>query len=222
MSARDAILGRVRRSLGVSGEEPARNATVDDRMRRAPAGIIPARAQLPEAERLALFIDRMEFNAATVARIDTVAELAGAVADYLRAQNLPATVRFGNDALIAGVDWGATAIEVKRGKAEGSDAVGLSHAMAGVAETGTLVLTSGPDNPTTINFLPDNHIVVLAAGDVVGDYETAWARIRARFGKGAMPRTVNWISGPSRSSDIQQTTFLGAHGPRRLHVIIIG
>ena len=97
-----------------------------------------------------------------------------------------------------------------------------SHAFAGVAETGTLVLLSGPDNPTTLNFLPDTHIVMLSADDVAGDYETVWRRLRERYGPGALPRTVNLITGPSRSADIEQTLILGAHGPRALHILVVG
>ena len=94
---------------------------------------------------------------------------------------------------------------------------------ARVAETGTLVLTSGPDNPTTLNFLPDTHIVVVDAKDIAGDYETVWhARCARHYGEGALPRTVNLITGPSRSADIEQTLILGAHGPRRLHVMVVG
>jgi hypothetical protein len=91
-----------------------------------------------------------------------------------------------------------------------------------MAETGTLILESGTDNPTTINFLPEVHMVVVRAGDIVGDYETAWTALRQRHGKGEMPRTVNMVTGPSRSADIEQTLLLGAHGPRRLHVMIVG
>jgi len=81
---------------------------------------------------------------------------------------------------------------------------------------------SGPENPSTLNFLPDNHIVVVNARDLQGDYESAWAKVRMAFGKGEMPRTVNFITGPSRSGDIEQTLLLGAHGPRRLHVVLVG
>ena len=84
------------------------------------------------------------------------------------------------------------------------------------------MLTSGPDNPTTLNFLPDTHIVVVDAKDIAGDYEAVWQRLRERFGAGLMPRTVNLITGPSRSADIAQILILGAHGPRRLHVLIVG
>jgi L-lactate dehydrogenase complex protein LldG len=65
-------------------------------------------------------------------------------------------------------------------------------------------------------------VVVLKAADIAGDYETIWERIRADFGPGAMPRTVNMITGPSRSGDIEQKILLGAHGPRRLHIIVVG
>jgi L-lactate dehydrogenase complex protein LldG len=116
----------------------------------------------------------------------------------------------------------AATLEVRRGPSDGHDLAAVSHAFAAVAETGTLVLTSGPDNPTTLNFLPDVHIVVVSASDVAADFETMMARLRARFGAGAMPRVVNLITGPSRSADIEQTLILGAHGPRKLHVIVVG
>jgi L-lactate dehydrogenase complex protein LldG len=82
-------------------------------------------------------------------------------------------------------------------------------------------MVSGPENPSTLNFLPDNHIIVVAGKDIAGDYESVLARLRAACGKGGMPRTVNFITGPSRSGDIEQTLLLGAHGPRRLHVIVV-
>ena len=111
------------------------------------------------------------------------------------------------------------------GIAAGADTVGLSRAFAGVAETGTLVFLSGPDNPTTVNFLPPTHIAVLRAGDLAGSYEQVWARVRAESGENAektqLPRTVNWITGPSRTADIEQTLLLGAHGPQRLHIVVV-
>ena len=98
---------------------------------------------------------------------------------------------------------------------------GSSHAAAAVAETGTLVLASGADNPVTLSYLPETHIVVVEDKDLVGGYEGAWEKIRARFGKRAMPRTVNFVSGPSRTADIGGQLVMGAHGPRRLCVILV-
>lgn len=222
MSARDTVFGKIRRSLGVTGEEPRRNATVDDRLSRAPTGVIPARGDGSPEEQVALFSKMAERAAATVTRIAEVDAIPAAVADYLRSQNLPARLRLGDDPLLNGLTWTRTQIEMKHGASDGTDAVGLSHAVAGVAETGTLILTSGGDNPTTINFLPDTHVVVVKAADIVGDYEAAWKGIRETYGKGAMPRTVNMVTGPSRSGDIEQTILLGAHGPRRLHIVVVG
>jgi L-lactate dehydrogenase complex protein LldG len=82
-------------------------------------------------------------------------------------------------------------------------------------------MTSGAENPSTLNFLADNHIVVVSGKDMTGDYEAMWDKVRATFGKGRMPRTVNMITGPSRLADIEQTLLLGAHGPRRLHIIVV-
>jgi L-lactate dehydrogenase complex protein LldG len=222
MNPREAILGKIRRSLGVTGGELRRNASVDDRLTRAPKGVIPARGQLPPAERIALFTTMAEKVLATVERVADEAAIPTAVASYLRAHNLPAALRMGDDPLLTGLAWSRTPIEVKRGASDGTDVVGLSHAFAAVAESGTLVLASGKDNPTTINFLPETHIVVLKADDVAGDYEAVWSRLRERYGRGVLPRTVNWVTGPSRSGDIEQTILIGAHGPRRLHVVIVG
>src|SRR5262249_8498910 len=113
------------------------------------------------------------------------------------------------------------ALTVTVGASDGKQLASVSHAFAAVAETGTLVLTSGPDNPTTLNFLPDNHIVIVDAADVAADFESVVARLRARCGERQLPRVVNMITGPSRSADIEQTLILGAHGPRRLHVIMV-
>src|SRR3546814_17374947 len=92
-------------------------------------------------------------------------------------------------------------------------------AFAGIAETGTVMMASGPDAPITLNFLPENHVVVLRASQVAGTYEEAWQRLREARGRGVMPRAVNLITGPSRTGDIEQTILLGAHGPRRLPAI---
>ena len=88
-----------------------------------------------------------------------------------------------------------------------------------MAETGTLMLPSGSETPSTLNFLPDTHVVVLKSRDVVGPYEEAWDRLRA--GGKTLPRTVNFVTGPSRTGDIEQTIYLGAHGPRHLHILLI-
>jgi L-lactate dehydrogenase complex protein LldG len=220
--ARDDILATVRRSLGVTGREPTRRDIVDERLRRAPKGVIPARGQLAGAELIALFRTQAEGAFATVAEVASATEVPGAVADFLRGHNLPAALRIGDDPRLNAMPWSETSLDIGRGPSEGSDLNAVSHAFGGVAETGTLIMVSGPENPSTLNFLPDNHVVVLSADDIRGDYEGVWEKVRTTYGKGRMPRTVNMITGPSRSADIEQTLLLGAHGPRRLHIVVVG
>lgn len=221
MSGREAVLGKVRRALGEAGREPQRQAAVEARLKDPPAHLIPRRGQLDHAGQIDLFCHMAESVHATVERLASDEAVPEAVAQHLRRANLPAEIRMGADPRLAALPWDGTQLNLKHGPSDGSDIVGLSHAEAGVAETGTLVLLSGPDNPTTINFLPDTHVVVVRASDIVGDYETVWRRLRERLGPGVLPRLVNMITGPSRSADIEQTLLLGAHGPRALHIIVV-
>ncbi len=220
MSDRAKIFRNIRLALGVTGNEDARRRAVTARLAAAPEGVIPARGQT--ADPALLFRAEAERVFATVEYVATPAEIPARVADFLRAKNLPPRLRKGEDAYLAALPWTATTLTIETGPAQADDIVGLSHAFAGVAETGTLALVSGPDNPTTLNFLPETHIVVIEGGKIVGNYEAFWEMLRATYGEGTMPRTVNFITGPSRSADIEQTLLLGAHGPRALHIIIVG
>ena len=222
MNARHDIYANIRRALGVSGREATRRSVVEQRLAEAPRGIVPRRGSLDAAGQLTLFKAEAEAAAASVAHLADPTGVPEEIARYLRAHNLGPTLRVAPDPRLTSMPFAATALVTQKGAAAASDITALSHAFAGVAETGTLVLAGGPDNPTTLNFLPDNHIVVVRAADIVGDYETVWQRLRAACGKGQMPRALNLITGPSRSADIEQEIILGAHGPRRLHIVIVG
>lgn len=219
MSARDEIYRSIRRSLGVTGEERPRNTAVDERLAGAPRGLVPQRGQLQGEALIELFRTQAATTLASLEEVDTLDAVPAAVADYLRRGNLPAKARVG-DAL-KDLPWSATALEVTTGASDGRDLVAVNRAFGAVAETGTLAMVSGTDSPTTLNFLPDYAVAVVRRSEVTGDYESLWARLRERYGKGVMPRTVNWITGPSRSADIEQTMLLGAHGPRSLHIVLV-
>jgi len=223
MSARDQVLASIRRSLGVTGREAPRRKVVADRLAEHPKGVVPKRGQLAGSARLDLFIKMLEAASGSAERLADMDDVPQGVAAFLRRYNLPPSVRRGDDNRLAALPWDrAGTLEVTVGPSDGTQQASISHAFGGVAETGTVVLTSGKDNPTTLNFLPDNHLVVLDAKDIAGDYETVWERLRQTFGSDRWPRTVNMVTGPSRSADIEQTLLLGAHGPRRLHVMIVG
>ena len=222
MTARAAILARVRASLGVKGTEKDRKASVETRLNSAPKGIVPARGQLDAKGRADLFCAKAEEVLATVTRVASLSDVPKAAVDYLRDRNLPASLAMGDDPRIVGMPWGRQrSLTVKTGPSDGTDEAALSMALGGVAETGTVMLASGEDNPSTLNFLPEHHIVVVHSADIAGDMESLWPKIRERHGKGTMPRTVNLVTGPSRSGDIEQKLILGAHGPRALHIIVV-
>lgn len=220
---RDAMFGRIRRGLGVSGDEAERRAAVAHRLGSHGRNLVPRRADLNKAGQVALFRAEAEAVQATVDEAKSLTDVPELVSSYLRRHNLPQRIRYGADPTLAALPWAerTPALDVDTGPAQPADEVSLSCAFAGVAETGTLALISGPDNPTTLNFLPETHIVVLPKSAVTGSYEDVWDSLRQRFGEGEMPRTVNLITGPSRTGDIEQTIELGAHGPRRLHIIIV-
>lgn len=220
--ARAQILARIRSCLGVTSEDSARRARVDARLKSSKPHLIPDRVAKPGANLPALLRAFLEGQSATVVRVTTSSEVPSAVADFLRSSNLPQRIRMGEDAFLAKLDWSREpALKRQQGRAEAGDEVGLSHATVAVAETGTLVLASGGENPVTLNFLPETHIVVLTAKDIVGPYETAFERVRDTYGRGLMPRTLNLISGPSRTGDIGGKLVMGAHGPRRMCVILV-
>src|SRR6266705_2239742 len=185
MSARDTILAAIRRSLGVSGAEATRRQTVADRLKGHPRGVIPARGQREGEALIDLFRTMVETAAGSVDEVQRAGDVPGAVAAFLRAQNLPMRLRRGADARLAAMPWEhERMLEIDVGPSDGRQLAAVSHAFGAVAESGTLMLVSGPDNPTTLNFLPDTHIVVVAAADVAGDYETVWQRLRERYGAG--------------------------------------
>jgi L-lactate dehydrogenase complex protein LldG len=217
---RDDILGGIRKALKRGRLAPDVVDALRARLEDPRRNLIPARATaLDDAARIALFVAMAEEVQTTVARVAGLADVPGAVAAHLASENLPAEFVMAPDAALDAIPWDERPLlRRRRGKAEPGDHVSVTPAFAGVAETGTLMLTSGPETPSTLNFLPDTHIVVLRADQVLPTYEEGWTRLRER---GAMPRTVNFITGPSRTGDIEQRIQLGAHGPRRLHIVLV-
>jgi L-lactate dehydrogenase complex protein LldG len=220
VSVREDMLARIRAKVA-KGPDEARRAAVDQRLSQHPRNLIPERGIGDEAHRVRVFTEMMQAVGGSVEILADIDDVPQAVADYLRNSNLPAHVRRGADPVIARLPWHrGGALEVVEGRAEDSDRASVTRAFAGVAESGTIIQLSGPDNPTTLNFLPEVHIVVLEVSTIFASYEEAWSKLREACGEGVMPRTVNMISGPSRTGDIEQTIVRPAHGPKNMHVII--
>ena len=225
MSAREQILGGIRNGLGRDALGGEKAAKLEARLRNPSTNLIPERSRLPHAAQVDLLVRMAEAVSTSFSRVKSLAEVPGAVADYLAQHNLPPQVRMSPDASLDEIPWAdKPLLTISRGRADPADLVGVTPCFAGIAETGTLMMASGSARPATLNFLPDNHIVVLQAKDVIGTYEEGFARLRAasdNAGGSFMPRTVNFITGPSRTADIELTLIMGAHGPRRLHVVLV-
>jgi len=215
-NARDAILARIRRSLHRTGPLEADVAAALDARSDAHMPHVQPRVG---ADTVAAFTRRLEGAGAQVTRLSGIDEIPKTVARHLDAHGLPRRLLASDDALLRRIPWPA-GFAVARRAAGGDDPVSVTGAFAGAAETGTLALLSGPESPTTLNFLVEDHIVVVARERIFPHMEDIWARLRAEVG--AVPRTVNLISGPSKTADVEQTLQIGAHGPRRLHVLIVG
>lgn len=222
MPSRDKIFSRIRHNLGRGPlKEEAANA-LKTRIEGHAPHTIPKRTDIPHKEQVDLFEAKATALAATVARLTSLEDVPEALREYLAAHNLSTKVKMAPDKIFDDLPFDKTPmLEITRGAAAPSDEVSLTPAFAGIAETGTLCMASGPDRPSTLNFLPENHVVVIRASEITGTLEDSWARLRKKFGAGNLPRTVNFISGPSRTADIEQTLIMGAHGPRRLHILIV-
>jgi L-lactate dehydrogenase complex protein LldG len=100
--------------------------------------------------------------------------------------------------------------------------VGLTGADAAFAATGTLLLNSGPGRPLLVSQLPRRHIVLLPASRIYPSLERWLAGPPRVPGRQAVPNTIqSFLTGPSRSADIEATPAFGIHGPSRLHVIVV-
>lgn len=221
MSSRDALFAKIAAAVADRPERRDR-ATLERRLTNPEPNLIPARADRPEPERLQLFVAKCEELGVTVHRLASLDDVPDAVAAWLKARNLSTTLRAAPAATIRELPWQRTPmLKLDYGAARIEDQVGLTPAAAGIAETGTLVTASGPETPPTLNFVPDNHIVLLRRSQIVRAMEDAFALLRQSYGAGSLPRTVNLISGPSRTGDVEQKIVMGAHGPRRLHVLLV-
>ena len=169
-----------------------------------------------EWDALVRFRERALSLASSVEEVESQAQAPACVAAYLRERALPMHAVSWRE--LAELDWAESGIEIEARSAHGGDLVGITGACCAIAETGTLVMLSGPNTPPSVSLLPETHIAIVSRAQIVRTMEDAWALIRDE--QRLLPRAVTFISGPSRTADIEQTVTLGAHGPYRVHIII--
>lgn len=214
-TARHQILSRIRKGLGRNQLSAEQQQALRQRLAQPQRNLMPQRAQTSGEEALSMFIDMATEAVAEIIHIDSCTDIPAQIKALKGDDKRPLLVA--NENQFTQLDWQAQGIEAISRVGQKGDLISLTSCLAGVAETGTLVLKSGPDSPTTLNLLPDIHCVLLRQDQIIGGYEDAWDLVRQE----KLPRTVNFITGPSRSADIEQKLQMGAHGPKRLVIFLL-
>ena len=212
MSARDNVLGRIR---GLLHRDAGDGAALAVRSRLAAHAISPRPAVTGDL--VALFRAKALALSSSVVDVTDVTQVPKAVADYLSSHALPMSAVCWQ--ALGALDWSASGVQMEMRPARENDLVGVTEVFCAIAETGTLMTLSGAQTPPVTSLLPETHIAVVRASQIVPCLEEAWQRLREM--PDYPPRAVNFISGPSRTADIEQTLTFGAHGPYRVHVILV-
>jgi len=173
----------------------------------------PVYARGSSGDFLERFVARASEANTTVHVLDRLEDVPAFAAQLLRERNLAATVHLLPKGELNGLDWGAVDVS---DLAPGPDDTAVSFAPYGVAETGTLVYPSSAERPASWHFRPGFEIAVLRTENILADIESAFAKLRGNW-----PATINLVTGPSRTADIEQTLELGAHGPKALAILLI-
>lgn len=213
MSARENILARIRSANKTGKASDVIGGSAADRLTSSPLSPIPDLTGNVTDR----FKQRCVDAASTLDEVHQMEDVPKAVSRYLTEKELPMSLvcwpEFKN------LSWSESNIQFESRGAIGDDKVGLTGSYCAVAETGTLVLLSGQDHHATTSLLPETHIAVVRRDRILKTMEEAWQLMRSEVG--LLPRQVAFISGPSRTADIEMTLVYGAHGPFRVHVILV-
>jgi L-lactate dehydrogenase complex protein LldG len=216
--ARAKILARIRSAQGRPEQAKDREEELSlNYIAQKPSGPQPPVGK----DLVAHFIEQSERLQTSVAQVQALDEVPAAVAQYLQTRGLGMTAVVWPS--FSGLDWQSAGLSVEARApvrdVPAPDMVGITGCFAAIAETGTLAMVSGPQTPASMALLPETHIAVVPKSRIVAYMEDAFALLRHE--RGAPPRALNFISGPSRTGDIEQTIVLGAHGPYRVHLVIV-
>ena len=204
-NSRESILNRIRKFTGRD-----ETAGIPEKLWSVPA---PRYAVDFAQDIVASFTSRLDAVHGTLQIVSDIKSVPDAVDDYLSEAGEASIQELVVHKALTSLEWGSWSVDCR--KAVKSDRVSVTLAYAGIAETGTVVMVSSPESPTSQSYLPDTNIVVLRESRLLATVEPLWPLLENQ------PRALNFITGPSKTADIEQTIVYGAHGPRRFHVILV-
>lgn len=214
MSARENMLRKIRDALGKSSSNSiAERHQAEEYIKSHPMG---PTLQV-ESDLVKRFIKRAEYLEMTVTEVSKFENIPSAVEKYLDENNLSHQIVCWPE--FARLNWQSQNLKAEIRTVNGDDPVGITGVLCAIAETGTLMCVSSEETPPATSLLPETHIVIVSVDRVVAHMEDGWNLMRHQYSK--TPRAVNFISGPSRTGDIEQTIVVGAHGPYRVHIILV-
>ena len=215
MSARDNILNRIRTNQKRTGlTSPAELAQAARFIASHPQGPRPS-ADWPDL--IGRFKEQAIRLSSSVDEVASIAAVPHALARYLQENELPAQGICWPT--LSELDWRNAGLSIEPRAAIESDKLGITGSFCAIAETGTLLLMTHPTTPNKTSLLPDTHVAIVKTSRVVVGMEDAWNLARNELKE--LPRACSFISGPSRTADIEQTLVIGAHGPYRVHIILV-
>jgi L-lactate dehydrogenase complex protein LldG len=213
--SRERILAKIRSQQNRTGDTPQTEVSaVHEHIAKHESGPLPKMDWPDDAERFLEQCERLQTSHATLADIS---KLPAEIMRYMQDKNV-GTALIGWDEFSL-LDWNGASLNFQARTAKDLDTVGLTSCFCAIAETGTLLLLSSASTPKTVALLPETHICTVRKERIVKTMEDAFALMRKEIGQ--PPRSMFFVSGPSRTADIEQTIVIGAHGPYRVHVVVI-
>ncbi len=226
-SSREAIFSKLRQSTGRSRESATQ--APDDTAGEAALKVAdlaqPLRSKAaprPDmgGDTVERFILKVQASGASVDRLRSLQEVPEAVQAFLTQHGQRPSIVVTDDDALRQIEW-PDGLQVQCRPASESDQTSVTGAVVAVAESGSIVVKSGKAGANSLAILPDNHISVVFTHQLVAHIDGVFDSYTDDGQSQPMPRVLSFITGPSKTADVEQTLQHGAHGPKRKHIILV-